>query len=81
VIHRPWMRLWGWRPSSPPPKFINGVSVARAVTGHQFDRYLAVEMNRAMFDAAVELHEQLWGTPIVGPRRNKELLGLSAFVQ
>jgi hypothetical protein len=74
------MRLWGWRPSSPPPKFINDVSFTTPLEGHAFDRVLAEKMNAVEFDIVCGLHEQVWGAPIIGPRRTEELTGLRGIL-
>jgi hypothetical protein len=74
------MRLWGWRPSQSPPKFINSVSWTRPTKGNAFALIVTMAFCEAEFDVTCEIHEQFWGAPIVGPRRNKELGGLAGLV-
>ena len=80
MIHKLWMRLWGWHPSVPAPKFINDVSTRTPLKGHRFDRLLTEKFCAAEFDVVVEVTEGFFGTPIVGPRPTRELQGLSAFL-
>ena len=44
-----------------------------------FERAVAREVVKAEFDITHEFHSQIWGPP-VGPRLEKEVHGLSSFL-